>query len=237
MIHLHRSKRSKRSASRVRGVVMLETMIALPIVLLFCAGISQLALAWTAKLIVQHAAHRAARAAIVVLDGDPANYSDSPQNIISYDNDHPRMSAIRRAAYAPLSVLALPIEELGGPTNLKSSFKSGLGGALTAALGYSATTTAITMRSGEVEMDTFAKDGAVTVHVAYLFPCRVPFAAAVMCKSYIELLLENDRLKLLENAESLELQRLFAVSGARFMILEGEETLPNQGAYYPTEAL
>lgn len=64
----------------VRGVVYAEFLIAFfPLFTLFTCSV-QLALVAQASLVVRHAAHCAARKAIVVLDDDPAAYDGEPRN-------------------------------------------------------------------------------------------------------------------------------------------------------------
>jgi hypothetical protein len=63
-----------------RGVAYVEFLLAfVPIFTLFL-GISQLVLLWGGRLVVGHAASRAARAAAVVLDDDPRYYDREPRN-------------------------------------------------------------------------------------------------------------------------------------------------------------
>ncbi len=68
----------KHEALERRGVVYIEVLVALIPLLYAFFGICQLALLHTAQLVVQHAATRAARAAIVVLEDDPTQYDGSP---------------------------------------------------------------------------------------------------------------------------------------------------------------
>lgn len=67
-----------------RGVVYVEFLIAFVPVFLLCLGILQYALGATAQLVVTHAAWAGARAAIVILDDDPAHYGD-PVGTLSPD--------------------------------------------------------------------------------------------------------------------------------------------------------
>lgn len=55
-----------------RGGVMVETLVALPFVLLSFLGVYQLTLLYSADLVVQRAASAAARAAVVFLADDPS---------------------------------------------------------------------------------------------------------------------------------------------------------------------
>jgi Flp pilus assembly protein TadG len=70
-----------RSCARVvrdeRGAAYTETLIALPVVLVFFLGLFQLGYVCTADLIVQRAAGAAVRAAVVFLPDDPSFYADN----------------------------------------------------------------------------------------------------------------------------------------------------------------
>ena len=64
------------------GSVCVEFAIVLIPLLLFVMGIAQLCLLYAAKLVVQHAATTAARAAIVVLDDEPKRYGGTPRGTL-----------------------------------------------------------------------------------------------------------------------------------------------------------
>jgi len=65
-----------------RGVAYVEFLLAfLPIFTLFL-GIAQLVLLWSARIVVEHAATRAARAAVVVLDDDPRYYDGEARDAV-----------------------------------------------------------------------------------------------------------------------------------------------------------
>lgn len=123
-----------RQNSARRGIVMIETLMALLPLLFTFLGVIQLALFLMGKLVVQHAAGRAVRSAVVVLDDDPQYYDEADR----YDLDAgpareegglmgfgaelsdeysqllgggevqggARLQAIRQAAFHPLAVLA-----------------------------------------------------------------------------------------------------------------------------------
>ena len=116
-----------------RGVVMAEFLICFVPVLLIFLGTLQLTLIAAGKLVVQHAAVRGVRAAIVVLTDDPRHYDDRPCGDISDTGSGdsssferrlarrlgtrtseapnlggPRMADIRRAVHTPLMALAPP---------------------------------------------------------------------------------------------------------------------------------
>ncbi len=66
-----------------RGAVYVEFLFAFPPLFLLFLGICQLCLVSTAKLVVQHAANRAARSAIVVLEEAPELHNDAPRGSLS----------------------------------------------------------------------------------------------------------------------------------------------------------
>ena len=69
----------QRKRANARGVVYMEMLMALMPLLLTFLGICQLAILYAGQLVVQHAASRAARAAIVVLEDDPKGYGKAPR--------------------------------------------------------------------------------------------------------------------------------------------------------------
>jgi hypothetical protein len=69
-----------------RGVVYVEFLVAfVPVFVLFLAVV-QLSLISVARLVVQHAATRGARAAVVVLDDDPSRYDDAARGDLRAGN-------------------------------------------------------------------------------------------------------------------------------------------------------
>ncbi len=74
---------AKQQRTRCEGVVYLEFIIAfLPVFLLFL-GVIQLTFLYVGSLTVRHAAFRAVRAAIVVLDDDPKYYDNVPRGCLA----------------------------------------------------------------------------------------------------------------------------------------------------------
>ena len=76
--------RRRRAGRRCAGAIYVEVLVAIIPVLVFFFGLLQLALLYTAKLVVTHAAQRAVRSAIVVLEDDPARFEDTPQGEVTY---------------------------------------------------------------------------------------------------------------------------------------------------------
>jgi hypothetical protein len=69
---------------RAAGVIYIEVLIALVPVLILFFGLLQLALLSTARLVVRHAAQRAVRSAVVVLEDAPSRFDDSAQGEVIY---------------------------------------------------------------------------------------------------------------------------------------------------------
>jgi hypothetical protein len=126
-----------------RGTVYAEFLIAFtPFFLLFLGGV-QLALIAQARIVVQHAASCAVRAAVVSIDDDPVFYDDGERKVLStqgsgsgqdtaqgvveglaeteFDGNaksdsqgSARLNRVRNAAYLPLSVISPSYQQLFG---------------------------------------------------------------------------------------------------------------------------
>jgi len=66
------------------GVIYVEVLVAIIPVLIFFFGLLQLALLYTARLVVRNAAQRAVRSAVVVLEDDPARFDNTAQGEVTY---------------------------------------------------------------------------------------------------------------------------------------------------------
>lgn len=86
-----------------RGAVYVEFLIAFMPVFVFFLCILQLALLYTTKLYVEHAAVQGARAGAVVFGDDPAAYGGSTVNRLTSQ----RMAVVRRAVVLTLAPLVL----------------------------------------------------------------------------------------------------------------------------------
>jgi Flp pilus assembly protein TadG len=171
-----------------RGVVYVEALLTIGPLLLLLFGILQLVLLFSAQLVVQHAATRAVRSAVVVLEDDPARYAEEPRGQVvseatpapSGDRASPpqvgsttalfsalesapgqgsRLGVIRRAAYWPLSTLTPPLADV---TFGAGSAVESQGGLITrflgGALGLSGALTAVTLRTGPGSEDIVESD-------------------------------------------------------------------------------
>lgn len=222
--------------ARERGTTSIEVILCLMVLVTIWLSLAQLALVGVGTLVVRHAAHRAARSAIVILDDAPEHFNTAPrQNLLAEGGA--RLQAIRQAAYAPLSVLAPQLDELLkstlGGTNLNAAAQSDLVSTFSSSLYNPGAAAVVLERDGE-PADSFEVDESVTAHVVYLFSCRVPLARSLLCSSLAQLKSDEKASKLLERVEKPALQDVLDAPGLYFRLLEGKETLPNQGARYHT---
>lgn len=196
----------KFSSKGQRGLATIETLLALLPLLFLFLGIIQLAFFQIGRLVVQHAATRAARSAIVVLDDDPKFYNGAPRGNLNSEgteeeeggfgselqalnedynellgrNSEPvgaRLKALRAPAYHALAVLgSMPGE--GGLS----------GSALRLAYGryvYAPLASSITLHrsSDGPPVPQTAKREDLIVKVSFLMPCNIPMVSALMCTS------------------------------------------------------
>lgn len=262
--------------SRQRGTVTIEMLMSfLPLLFTFL-GVTQLAYVRFAQIVVQHAANRGARSAMVVLDDDPQYYDDAPRGSLtdgetdSGDGDilaaaksairltlssreegeqgGARYATIRAAAYHPLMVLA-PSPRSLLPAFLGTDFDLGIlespwSRIAFGALLYNRSASAVTVHVGREEMPatTIAGNVPVRVRVSYLLRCNMPFVSSLMCYSGASLRtsvsgpkdasLAGDIKERLEYVQSSFLRDRLLELGGRFVLIEGEATLPNQSATY-----
>jgi len=268
---------ARRLVRDVRGAAHVEFLIAIVPVLLLCFGIVQYAMTAIAQQVVSHAAWASARAAIVILDDDPVHYGE-PVGLLATDasRDSPgwerallsalgggapitagtaarrggaRLSAIRRAASRPLSVLAPGPDELAarleGRPQLPLSLSLG-GGASRIAVGlgmyndWAAALTFPTAAASAVLHDRAIPDDAesITVRITYLHRCTVPMVAALMCES-----IRAAQLRDAADGPLAELARVpsplglsaLLTAGGYHRVLRAEATLPRQRAAYAYE--
>lgn len=111
------------------GAVYVEFLLAFFPVLVTFLGLIQLSSILCARLVVQHAASRAARAAVVVLDDDPERYGGAARGSLAYD------AATEAAPVADGGALARLLEVAPAP-NVASA--SGRGSARLSAIRWAA---------------------------------------------------------------------------------------------------
>jgi len=274
-----------------RGTVYAEFLVAfVPLFLMFLGGL-QLALIAQARVVVQHAASLAARAAIVAIDDDPIFYDDGKRKLLSAEGSgegrdksqqlveglskasappategessgSERLNSVRNAAYLPLSAVGPSHEQVmawftGALGGGRHSVGQTLGDApllrvLTSLALYVRVASAVTFPRARYakelrDLEQPWRDGElVHVRVTYLFPCGVPLVRAIACRSLIGMKLGDpwsalsgkeqpfeQALEELGQAEWADMQAgLYALPDERFLTLQGEAALPNQGAAY-----
>lgn len=199
--------------SAERGTIMIEVLMALLPLLLSFLGIVQLALFMMGKMVVQHAAGRAVRSAVVILDDDPDKYGGAKrydledgdpseeEGLVSLSAEPgdkfssllgitetqggARLQAIRQAAYHPLSVLAPNVSGVFGFSSVSDELAASpwLRMGLYA-LVYNRGATSVTV---ELESGGPVTDtdyhAPVVVRVRYLMTCGVPLVSRIMCHS------------------------------------------------------
>jgi TadE-like protein len=240
-----------------RGAVYVEFLLVfMPVFLLFLAVV-ELGQVYAARLVVQHAATRAARAAVVILDDDPARYGGERRGEVdlggSADTPSPmaafmtasglgsagaeagggdRFRDIRTAASIPLLAVSPTAAALEGESSIATAIGRGSERAAEGSRRYHQRALAVTFpvepRASSFRT-AFGKEDQVTVRVTYLFHCGVPLVARLMCDGPSGV---GGKLSSAEQAQiDLDfLETRFA--GARFLVLRGEATLRNQGAAY-----
>lgn len=237
-------------AGDTRGAVYIEFILAfMPVFLLFL-GTVQLGLAAVARIVVQHAATRAVRTAVVVLEDDPKEYRDAPRGDLEAgadaweasaadvlrkaggrgerarqesSEDGPQQGARMKAIrFAARAPLAIL-----APTHEPSKDVAGvLEIGIRTASAYTQAASTITIQDGPGS-DLLARaqvpsdhGATVTVRVSYLYTCGVPVMRRVLCNSPRDLGIQ-EQWKRARLPDTARLQRMVA-----------EATLPNQGAGY-----
>jgi Flp pilus assembly protein TadG len=147
--------RRLRSASRPRGMVAVEFVIAIIPFMMIFTGVIQLALVSVAKLTVHYAAACAARAAIVVVP-DEEELGHQAHN-----------ESIRDAAVYAI----LPIAPQGN--SIADAF--GKGG------GWSEASKNTGVIVSESRFGTDEYDAQITVRVVYAYHCTIPIASRYFC--------------------------------------------------------
>jgi hypothetical protein len=230
--------RARRDESREAGAAYVEFLVVAPPLLLLFLGLAQLGLVFGAELLVQHAAARAARAAIVVLpdDAEGADYAGDPLNSLGAGEGLDayraavaggRLDAIRKAARLTLAPIAPTFDSLASGSVADALSGGGTISTVVGLLGFTAWTVAVTFPDGAGGYAaTFGPRDPVTARVTLLYRCAVPLGRALLCDAYPDLP-PGARERLETNGAGLAAAA--TASGARFVALEAERTLPNQG--------
>jgi len=213
----------------------------MPLFLLFLA-ICQLSLLVVARVVVSHAAVNAARAAVVVLEDDPAEYGNVERGVLSDgigSQKGRRMKDIRSAATEPLKILAPGADALTTPGKDVNSALTPLtlSQALSADIynNFAALVTLHDTTTGDTyAREPVAMDATVTARVIYYYECDIPLVRSLVCKSVDTLKSEpSSPLKgMLSDALRSGSAINQSLDGRRFYKLIARATLPNQGAQY-----
>jgi len=189
------------------GVAYVEFLIAfIPFFIMFL-GMLQIALFFSANLLVRHAATTAARAAVVVLPDDPEYYDDEAVNRIEEDGggggtlalggmalpsstSGSRIGSIRNAASIPLLTISPSFDQLIHDESVVATIGNVEDKFLTGATIYNRTAVAVTFPTSPGATsykDSFAPRERVTTRVTYLFHCGIPVVSRLFCDDYISL--------------------------------------------------
>ena len=156
-----------------RGAVYVEFLVAFIPFLVFFLCLWQVSILYYAKLIVDHAAFAAARAAAVVVAECPQNVGDSGASTVNTLTDS-RQKYVSAAAYVALTPLILDGTigtNISGPNFIE--YPATLGGADQAA---NNATPAYTPMTGSLSN--------IRVRVNATFICRIAFANMIMCNGF-----------------------------------------------------
>ncbi len=231
--------RQPRSSWVTAGAAYVEFLIVIIPFLVLFLGLTQLALVYGAQLMVEHAASKAVRAAVVVLpdDHEEADYGGVPLNQIgssgeglaaySTADNGGRLSAIRMAARYVLAPVSPPLDSLDS-NSVADALGDTVGASVVAGLlGWTQWAVAVTFPDGDGGFKTsFGPREPVTARVTFLYKCSVPMARAIMCSSWSGL--PKGRRETL-GTNGMLLSSASQVAGWRVLALEAERTLPNQG--------
>ena len=238
-----------------RAVVTIEALLALLPVLLAFLGSVQLAFLAAARLVVTHAAIAAARSAAVVLDDDPRFYGGEPRGHIGDDvprntrveppegrpsttaplallgesaRGERRISVIRRAAAAPLAVLAPdPSEAAGWNGRGVSSARTAIGSAGLGRIAFGLGAWERAALLVKVDAPPSGDTDTVGVRVGYLFHCAVPVAARLTCSPLAEILSRKDDMaRALAGAVAVLRRAGTVLEGERFRLIEARASHP-----------
>jgi hypothetical protein len=196
-----------------RGAAYVEFLLAFIPVFVMILGMLQAAMMYSGQLVVQHAANRAARAAVVVLPDDPADYGGAGVNQIEMGGSggggggmsipglgalslsgqgNDRVNAIRAAASMPLLAMSPQFDQLySDPQVVHAVGGSAIDRGGAGMLLYNRFAVAVTFPTSPGadathSSHTFDANDDVTVRVTYLYHCGIPIAARFMCDSFLD---------------------------------------------------
>ncbi len=144
-------------------------VILMPMLSLFL-GLLQLTYAYVGSAVVKRSANAAVRAAVVVLDDNPAYYGGAPRNSAT----GARLAVIEEAAMQTLSALAVDVPNAG--TVATALGAQGVAGQAQS-LDYARGNTRVSFPAGV----SAGLESDVTVKIEYKFKCAVPLGRLLLC--------------------------------------------------------
>lgn len=158
----------KRAVSDDRGAVMVESLVAIPTLLMFFAMMVQLSYLSMASLVVQHCAVVAARSASVIVPDIPLAFDDQSA-VGSADGD--RLAAVTKAATDTLAALKpLPSLSLQGASSFNPN--------ITVKLMDPETCEGAAQCPAATDFDA---EGIIQAQVSYDYQCAVLFGGSLIC--------------------------------------------------------
>ncbi len=205
----------RRSLARdTRGAAYVEFLLAfVPLFVLFL-GIVQVALLFSADLVVKHAAYRATRAAVVILDDDPREYRGEARNAID-GAPATREEVMHRLSRGGVGVGSgeIPRAMRGASPSRRGSIELAAAlvllplaarerdASVAGAIGSDGLDRAIDDTLSRLNVDFVARPSAryrpaepITVRVRYRVACRVPVVRNLVCRSGSHWLVGEDSL-------------------------------------------
>jgi TadE-like protein len=177
-----------------QGAVFVEFLIAFLPVFIFFLCLVQLGLLFTVRLVTEHAALNAARAAAVVIGDEPQRYGNEPINQLR--DGGKRYAAIRDSALISLSPLILD----GTVDGFKVVFPATPGGA------------ARTGNSSYAAM-SYSSVSQVRVRIEVTAICKIAIANRIACSSFASSVREALSL---QPTRLVKAEAIFPYQGARY---------------------
>jgi hypothetical protein len=141
---------------------MVESLVAIPTLLMFFAMMVQLSYLSIASLVVQHAAVTAARSASVIIPDMPFAFDDRSK-VGSADKSGDRVKAIKQAVSAVIAAMKpLPTLSLQGDA------------------AFNPDADVVLMSEGQ-EAEEFEAGGIIQTKVSYDYTCAVMFGGSLIC--------------------------------------------------------
>jgi len=232
---------SSKYISNATGTVYVEFIIVIIPLIILIFGLIQLGLVYAANLMVNHAAARSARAAIVIFpeenedeyEGVPINQVGSgEEGLETYEaaTKNGRLDQIRNAARFTLAPISPAIESYTSSSISSAIGDHSISSALLGLLGWTKFGVAVTFPNGNGSyLSTFSARGPITTRVTYLYKCSIPIVNSIMCDTFHQIDKTAKEELSTVDAENLLTSLGENFLGWRFLAITAERTLPNQG--------